>query len=41
MASVKIQFQCGCKFKTDSAAIAVQHVEKTGHCITISGEIKK
>jgi len=42
MASVKVKLNvnCGCRFKATSLEEAKNHCEKTGHTITILGEVR-
>lgn len=35
----KMVFQCGCGFKTDTKELAAEHCRKTGHIMTVSGQL--
>jgi len=39
-AAIQIKYTCGCGFRTDKLDEAVQHVEKTGHSMTVLGMIR-
>lgn len=41
MALVDIKYSCGCGWNTKNPVDAVNHVDKTGHTITIFGTVKK
>jgi len=41
MASVKLNISCGCGFKATTLEEAIKHCEKTGHCLTILGAVRK
>jgi hypothetical protein len=37
----KIQYNCGCGFKTDKFSQATLHAATTGHAIQVGGTIKR
>lgn len=41
MASIKIQYNCGCGYHTDKLEEAVKHSDAKKHSLTVQGEIKK
>ena len=41
MAQIKIQFVCGCGFKTNSPVTATEHSDAEKHSLTIQGSVQK
>ena len=40
MMAIKMNFNCGCGFKTTSQSMAEEHAVKTGHSLSIIWEIR-
>ncbi len=36
-----VAYQCGCGFRTELLAQAMEHVRKTGHSMKVQGEIRE
>ncbi len=39
MASINIQYNCGCGFKTKKLEAATDHADEKGHVLTVQGNI--